>query len=44
MSTTLGYRVLGRECKLLPEIRTWRDEMLVKILKVIQEGSKKKKM
>ena len=30
--------------KSLPEIKTWRDEMLVKILKVIQEGSKKKKM
>jgi len=44
MSTTLGYRVLGRECKSLPEIKNWRDEMLVKILKVIQEGSKKKKM
>jgi 3-hydroxyacyl-CoA dehydrogenase len=26
--------------KSLPEIKTWRDEMLVKILKVIQEGSK----
>jgi 3-hydroxypropionate dehydrogenase (NADP+) len=27
--------------KSLPEIKAWRDEMLVKILKVIQEGSKK---
>ena len=27
--------------KSLSEIKTWRDEMLVKILKVIQEGSKK---
>jgi len=27
--------------KSLPEMKTWRDEMLVKILKVIVEGSKK---
>ena len=27
--------------KSLPEIKTWRDEMLVKILKVVREGSNK---